>query len=71
MTFYNTNPSSPKTSLNNKPVDDLQTRIARIEQSILIQKRLENKTSEFEIDKQTLRTEFFANHNQLKRKQFF
>ena len=47
------------TSLNNKPLNDLQTRIARIEQSILIQ----NKLSKFQIDKEKLRSEFYANHN--------
>ena len=62
---------SSGSSLNNKQLNDLQTRIARIEQSILIQRKLENKPSEFQIDKQKLRSEFFASHNQIKKKQFF
>ena len=59
---------SPNSSLNNKPLNDLQTRIARIEQSILIQEKLENKPSEFQIDEQKIRSNFYANHNYFKRK---
>ena len=66
-----TNSRTPISSLHNKPLDDLQIRIARIEQSILIQNKLENKRPKFHIDKQKLRSKFFANHNQFKRKQFF
>ena len=61
--FINSSSSS-----NNKPLDRLQTRIAQIEQSILIQRKLESKPSDFEID---IRSEFYANHNHFKRKQFF
>ena len=52
-------------------MNKLQTRIAQIEQSILIQRKLENNHSEFQINEQHIRSEFFANHNHFKRKQFF
>ena len=64
--FINSSSSS-----NNKSLNKLQTRIAQIEQSILIQRKLENNHSEFQINEQHIRSEFFANHNHFKRKQFF